>query len=229
MELSAGQGDILQELNRKMDLLSEQIDSIQKRHQALEELKTDIQPIVNDGYHLLVEELEQVGEAFTLDDLFELGRRLLRSTRTLNKALEQLNSLDGLLSDLGPLGKEIFSSLLEQLSALEKEGHLDNLRELAELMKALSEELKVEDLSNLRSALPSFVQLLRLGTQTQVLELLKGSLESLSQPAPPAPGVFGMLKVMKDPEIRQGLGLALQMLRQMGRLNQYNKQITQEQ
>ena len=75
-------------LHRKIDLLTDQVLYLTARQRAFDDLKADVTPIVNDAYQVMVEELSQVDRDFTLEDLTDLGRKLLRNTRNISKMLD---------------------------------------------------------------------------------------------------------------------------------------------
>ena len=86
-------------LNRKIDLLSAQVQFLTEQAQAAErqreeraELLRDLTPIVNDAYRLTVEQLEEVEQYVDLNDLLRLFKRLLRNGRNFDKMLDQLES-----------------------------------------------------------------------------------------------------------------------------------------
>lgn len=111
--------------------LTEAVDYLVRRQRALDELKEDLTPVATEAFQVLTVELARMDEDFSLDDLVELGRKLVRNTRNLSRALDQLDSVMDLVGDVGPLSTEVFHVAVSKLDQLERDGHMDMLRTLS--------------------------------------------------------------------------------------------------
>ena len=77
-------------LNEKLDRLTNQVAYLTEQTQRAEreresrtELMRDLTPIVNDVYRLTVEQLEEVEQYVSLDDLLRLVKRFARNGRNI--------------------------------------------------------------------------------------------------------------------------------------------------
>ena len=90
---------------QRLDRLEASLAPISETFKSVMELKDDVTPLINRGFKVLIEELQDVEAAFQLEDLFRLIKQGLRSIRNFSWSLEQLESLIDLLKTLEPLLK----------------------------------------------------------------------------------------------------------------------------
>ena len=173
-------------------------------------------PVVHEAYDAVVRELSALDGQVTLDDLFGLGLKLLRNARTLSGFFDQLTSVHGLYEDFRPLGREIFTATTDRLQDLERRGHFALIREAGKLMDKLATAASPEDLKRLGDNLPSLLETLRILTQPELLQLAQRTLTTVQRTDIEAPkGVFGLLRALRDDDVRHGMGVAIKMLKQL--------------
>ena len=203
-------------LDQKLDRITNQLEALTERQRSMQELRADMGPVIHEAYDVVARELSALEGQVTLDDLFGLGLKLLRNARTLSGFFDQLTSMHGLYEDFRPLGREMFAAATERLQELEQRGHFALLRESAKLVDQLAASATPEDLRELRENLPLLLDTLRALTQPELLRLLQRTLSTLQQPDIEAPkGVFGLLRALRDEDVRHGMGVALSMLKQL--------------
>ena len=117
-------------LNEKLDRLTNQVAYLTEQTQRAEreresrtELMRDLTPIVNDVYRLTVEQLEEVEQYVSLDDLLRLVKRLARNGRNIEKMLDQLESVMDLAETIVPLSDAAFGRAVTELATLERKGY----------------------------------------------------------------------------------------------------------
>ena len=135
MEQTAVNGQSLDELNRKIDALTEQVAFLteearkdQRRRQEWDELKNDLTPVAGDMYRVAVRELAEVDGYFSSDDVFPPMKRLVRNTRNLEQMLDQMESFAALWQDVSPLTQDAFLTLMNRLEEAEQKGYFTFLR-----------------------------------------------------------------------------------------------------
>ena len=182
-------------LNQKVDTLAEQmqflIDQAEiqgRRAQEFEELKADLIPIGNQLVNLTIQELEEIGTEFELEDLLYLLKRVLRNTNLILSMMDRFEALMGIADEVELLGKQVFSTVVEELDRLERTGTLTHG---GELLRNLSDGDTLGDLSR---ALEAF-----------------GAEQNESPPT-----LVSLLREVKKPETRRGLGRLLNVLKALG-------------
>ena len=140
----------LKALNQKVDtlterltLLTEQAEIQQRRAQEFDELKADLIPIGNQLVNLTIQELEEIGTDFELEDLLYLLKRVLRNTNLILDMMDRFEALMGIVDEVDLLGKQVFSTVVEELDRLERAG---TLTYGGELLRTLSDGKTLEDL-----------------------------------------------------------------------------------
>ncbi len=200
-------------LHAKMDRVDANLEQISRRQRALEDLVDEFGPLGREIYQALLEELACVEEDFELEDLTNLARKLLRNTRRISDMLDTAVSLHDFLVDSTPLGKDIFNSVVERLEHLERLGAFQYGAEFLKMVEHLMEEFTPRDLEELGQAMPVILNTTRNQTQPDVLNLVNDVLGVLREQPPEPLGFWEILKALKDPQVRQALGLAMAMFR----------------
>jgi uncharacterized protein YjgD (DUF1641 family) len=182
-------------LNQKIDTLSEQLAFLteqaevqQRRARDLDDLKADLIPIGNQLVSLTIRELEEIGADFELEDLLYLIKRVLRNTSLILAMMDRFESLMGIADEVELLGKQVFSTAVEELDRLESNG---TFKQGGELLRSLSDG---ETLADLNLALQAFK----------------------SEPESSSPSLLSILKEINRPDVRRGLSRLLNILKALG-------------
>jgi len=167
-------------INEKVDqitsqiaFLTEQAEIQQRRAREFDELKADLIPIGNQLIHLTINELEEIGTDFELEDLLFLLKRVLRNTHLIMSMMDRFESLMGIADEVEILGKQVFSSTVEALDKLEQTGLFT---EAGDIINTLTTENTLSDLNKMlkafhteedNSAAPSLVSLMKDANQPE--------------------------------------------------------------
>ena len=156
------------QLAQQIGYLTEQAEAQQRRAREFDELKADLIPIGNQLIHLTINELEEIGSDFELEDLFYLLKRVLRNTHLILSMMDRFESLMGIADEVELLGKQVFSSAVETLDQLEQTGLFT---QAGDLFNTLAKENTLSDLNKMLKAFhqdgkegasaPSLVSLVR--------------------------------------------------------------------
>ena len=175
-------------LTEQMAFLTEQAASQARRSQDFEELKADLIPIGNQLVNLGIRELEEIGTEFELEDLLFLLKRVLRNTHLILVMMDRFEALMGIADEVELLGKQVFSTIVEEMDRLERAG---TFSQGGELLRSMSDG---ETLGDLNRALQAF----------------------RSEPKDPPPSLFNILQETNQPEFRQGLSRLIHVLKALG-------------
>lgn len=190
-------------LHQKVDQLSAQIEILtgiaeveNRRHQEFEELKDDLIPIGNQLVQLTINELAEIGTDFELEDLLFLLKRVLRNTQLILAMMDRLEALMGVADEVELLGKQVFSTIVEALDKLERDGFFTQTTEILQTLT------KPETMADLNQALQAFY-----------VDL---------EETPKTPSTIRLLRELNQPETRRGIGRILQILKTLGGEAQFN-------
>jgi uncharacterized protein YjgD (DUF1641 family) len=165
---------------------------------------------------------EQAGGVATLEEtdlpaaMAEINRKLDSVVEVMEDLSRQLESFDDLREDLVPIAHEGIMIAYRKLHELEQAGVIEFLKESAGVFHTISTSFTSEDVKALGDNVVNILGTVRGLTQPEVLDLADKAAGALREaPAEPM-GRMGLIRSLKDPEVRRGLTMFLTVLREMG-------------
>ncbi len=209
------------ELNQKVDFLTTQIAflteeaQLQRRNrQDWDELKNDLTPVANEVYQLSVRQLDEIEGYVQLEDIIRVTKRLVRNTRNLEVALDQLESFSDLAREMGPLSDEIFMTIMTRLSEMEKKGYFSFFQGGMTIMDEIVSNFTEEDIHQLGENIVLILQTVKEMTQPEIMTLLRTSANVLrEEEVPEKVSLLDIMRQMNDPAVRRGLSKTLNVLK----------------
>ena len=210
----------LEELNRKIDALTEQVAFLteaaqqdQQRRQEWDELKNDLTPVAGDVYRVAVRELAEVDGYFSSEDVLRLMKRLVRNTRNMEQMLDQLESFAALWQDAGPLTQDAFLTLMNRLEEAEQKGYFTFMRGGMEIADRVVSSYSEEDVRQLGDNIVLILDTVKDLTQPEVMMLMRSTAETLWEDDPDEDvSMFQLLRQLNDPSVKRGLSKTLTVL-----------------
>lgn len=208
----------LDALTRQVAYLTEQAGLAERERQARGELMHDLTPIVNDGFRLAVEQLEEVQEYVDLSDLLRILKRLLRNGRNIEAMLDQLESLMDLARTVGPLSNQAFETATDLLQQAEQKGYFAFARGGLRIADNIVTSFTEEDVTRLGDNVVLILNTVKDMTQPEILSLVRSIVnQTETEVAKPLNiSLLALLGQMRDPSVRRGLALTLRVLRVIG-------------
>lgn len=200
-------------LHQKLDYLTEQLDSQRKRNEVWEELVHDMTPAVNDMVKLTIDELDEIGNDFQLEDVLYLVKRLLRDIRLLTGLLDQLESAVELTGELKHMMTPSFNQLVEALAELDRKGYFSFLNSTTYIMDQIVGEFGEEDVRALGDNIVTILKTVRNMTQPEIMGLANNAIQSMEKPIEGEITTWALLREMRNPEVRKGMARMLQMVK----------------
>jgi uncharacterized protein YjgD (DUF1641 family) len=180
----------IDQLTEQVAFLTDQAQDQQRRGRELDELKSDLIPIGNQLVNLTIQELEEIGADFELEDLLYLLKRVLRNTHLILSMMDRLESIMGIADEVELLGKQVFSATVESLDRLERSGLF---QQTSDLLRNLSEGDTLAEIN-------------------RVLVVFQENSGSTQTP----PSLLGLLGQLNQPEARRGLDRLVKMVTALG-------------
>ncbi|MCB0049651.1 MAG: DUF1641 domain-containing protein [Caldilinea sp.] len=177
--------------------------------------------MANDMYHIAETQFEEMQQFVTLDDVMELAKRLARNTRNLNDMLDTLESAQDFIRDAAPLTKDMMTEATTQLTELERKGYFGFVRQGMYVMDQIVTSFGEDDVKQLGDNVVLILNTVKALTQPEMMTMLNNltqgfhEAESEAQAGQLDIGMFGLLKQMRDPEVRRGLAITLETLRRV--------------
>jgi uncharacterized protein YjgD (DUF1641 family) len=207
----------------RLDKIEAQLAPLAKSFNGVNELKDDLTPLANNAIKLVIQELEDVESSFQLEDLLEMFKRMLRSVRSLTFAMGQLENVIDFVTTLEPLLKSSVPQLINYLDDLEQRGVFRIINATLGVRAKIATAYSPEDIEQIGDGLVSLLGLAKKLTDPQTLALLETLAEmpsKLELSTSKDVGPFGLLWACSNKEVKEGLGVLMQLTKGMGKLKQ---------
>ncbi len=205
-------------INSKLDFILEEIE-LQKRHRReMEDLKEDLMRVGKDLYDTAVEELEAVHDHVNTKDILHLGKYLLRNVNTINRSIEQLESLKDFLVDVSPLVRQSILDFMKTLDEIDRKGYFEFAKELSNVTDKVITSFSKEDVKNLGDNIVTILQTVKNLTQPDMLHTVNNALNVYKQldiTVKKDITLFALMKELNTPEVKRGLAFAVEFLKNL--------------
>jgi uncharacterized protein YjgD (DUF1641 family) len=216
----------LEALTASIETLGDQLQTLtgyarenRQRQQEWDDLRADLTPVLNDMYSISVEQLEEIQAYVQLEDVLRLVKRLARNTRTFDQMLDQMESMQDLWADMSPLTTDMFQQSVLMLNELEQKGYFAFAKEGAYVMDQIVTSFSEDDVRQLGDNIVLILKTVKALTQPEVMNLVnnltEGFHEAEDQVEELPTSAFGLLKQMRDPDVRRGLAITMTMLKRI--------------
>ena len=205
----------------RLERMEGQLQTLVKSQESLTELKNDLAPLINSAFKIMLDELGTLETGFQLEDLFALLKQGLRSVRNLTLALEMLENLSELWKCIEPLLKSAVPNLIYYMDNLERRGVFRTYAAMLEVRAKVAAHYDPEEIATMSDAFVLLLSMLKKLSDPQMIDFMNRILDlpmsiKLEEAKPLGP--IGMLTAMGSKEGRQGLGVAMELTRALGKL-----------
>lgn len=205
----------------RLDSIEAKISPLIETANAAKELKEDLTPLINSGIQQLVGELQDIESSVQLDDLIDLGKGMLKSTRYIIFSLKQLENIIDFYTTIEPLLKSSVPQIIAYLDDLEQKGVLRIIKSMLDVRAKVAATYSPEDVEQIGDGMVAMLGLAKKMSDPKTVALLDkfaglpANLD-LSQAKPRGP--FGMLTACGSAEVKQGLGVLIELTKALGRV-----------
>jgi len=207
-------------LNR-LERLEQEIAPVADSARSISELREELTPRVNEAVKALIVELADIEADFQLEDLLFFIKKAMRNVRNLTYSLDQLKNIIDFALIAEPLLKSTVPQIIFYMDDLERKGVFNLLSTSLEIIKKTAETYTAEDMAQIGDGLVRLLGIVKKLTTPEALELLDRAAEVPSRVdlsrAKPA-GAWGMLWAMGNPEVKDGLGVLLELTKGLSAL-----------
>jgi uncharacterized protein YjgD (DUF1641 family) len=214
-------------VEERLDRLSSQVDELvtemRRQREAREqwtELTHELAPVARDAMDVASRELDQLSHDVTIEDATEFLRTLARSLPKLQATLQQLDSLSALGHEVTSIAGAGVATVSDRLAEAERKGYFTFARHSAAMVDQVVTSFTEDDVQALSENIVLILRTVKELTQPEVMSLLNRTGVSLQHidddldAAPPS--MLALVRQMRDPEVRRGLGRTLALLRTVG-------------
>jgi len=213
-------------VDERLDLLTEQValiaDELRQQRQQRErwaDLVSDSAPVVSGAFDMVSRELESLSDDVTVDDAVRLARTVAKAVPTMEALLRQLESLSSLGEEIAPLASPAMATLTATLQEFDDKGYFTFAKGGADIVDKVVTSFTEDDIDALGDNVVLILNTVKEMTQPEVMTLLQRTAltaQDVDEEFAEAPSTFALLKQMRDPQTRRGLGRVMTMLRTIG-------------
>jgi len=200
----------------RLDRLEAQVAPVAESARSMRELKEELAPRVNEAVQALIVGLADIESDFQLEDLTFLLKKILRNVNNFNFTLDQLKNIIDFVQTAEPLVKITVPQIIFILDDLEQKGVFRLLNTSLEILKNLSQSFSAEDLKQMGDGMVKLLGAMKKLTEPQAVAFIERAAEIPGRIDPTQAkevGLFGMIGAMSDREIKQGMGVLLELTR----------------
>jgi len=210
-----------QAIVEQLDHLGQEIAVLTDSARSLRELRDDLSPRVNEAVKVLISGLAEMEADVQFEDIVLLLKNLMRNVRNLNWSVDQLKNLIDFLRTVEPLLKSAVPQAIYVLDQLEQQGVFRVLSTMLGVVQRVADTYTPEDMEQIGNGLVALVGVAKKLTAPEALSLLDKVAEvpagvDLSQAK--AVGPVGMLFALGNSEVKQGMGVVLELTKGLSRL-----------
>ena len=205
----------------RLDRIETQISPLVQTARGVAELKEDLMPLSHQAVKMMITELQDVESSFQMEDLLELFKRMLRSVKDITFALNQLENIIDFVTTLEPLLKSSVPKLIHYLDDLEQKGVLRVIQAMLDVRAKVADTYSPEDIDQIGDVFVSLLGLAKKISDPQAMAFLDKAAAIPSQldlVNCKDVGPFGLISVSATKEVKQGLGVLMELTRALGRL-----------
>ena len=205
----------------RLDRIENQIAPLVQTARGVAELKDDLTPLGHQAVKLLIKELGDVESGFQLEDLLDLMKRMMRSVNDIIFALNQMEMVIDFVTTLEPLLKSSVPKLINYLDDLEQKGVIRVIQAMLDVRAKVATAYSAEDIDKIGDVFVTLLGLAKKLSDPRAMAFLQKAAEipsSIDLSTSRSVGPFGLLGACSTKEVKDGLGVMMELTKAMGRL-----------
>ena len=206
---------------KRLDEIEAKVALVHDRAVAAQNLRHELQPIMNDAFKVMLHELGDIETGFQLEDLFDMVKTTMRNVKNLTYMMKQMENIIDLWHTSEPLLKHTVPKAIAYLDDLEQKGVFRTYQAMLTLRAKVAQEYGPEQIEEMGDAFVFLIGMLNKFKDPKVREMIEKASDAFTsmdlKDCEPC-GMFGMVKGMSSPEAKQGLGVMLEMTKTLGKL-----------
>lgn len=197
--------------------LAAQLDEMRAERDRWRELTHELMPVAQGAMGVASRELEDLSADVTVEDLVRFARTAARALPQLEAVMAQAGPAAELVHEVTSLTGAGVGALSATLARAEERGWFTFAREGAAVLDTVVSTYGEDDLRALGANVVLILDTVKQMTQPEIMQLLSRTVADVQDADDgPPPSTFALVRQLRDPEVRRGLGRALAVLRDLG-------------
>ncbi|MHB8389388.1 MAG: DUF1641 domain-containing protein [Acidobacteriaceae bacterium] len=209
--------DRIAELDRKLDIIVEEIAHLKQVRNSAEDLVADLTLVGKDAMGDAVEALGSA--ALRPDEIVQMFKSVLIDARLLTDALQQLESAADFVQDAQPIVRDLFRRAIAGSEQLQEKGYFEAAAAGMRIGDALVQSHSLVDLKQVEASVPQLVGFLRELTRPEVLQALEAIIHGFGRVQATMNVDKSLLQLVRDmnsPDARRGIAILVEFLKVVG-------------
>lgn len=205
-----------QSIVESLQRLENQVAPIAASAKVVSELRDELAPRVNEAVQALIKELADIEADFQIEDLLYLIKKAMRNVKNLDFVLDQMKNIVDFVRIAEPLLKTTVPQIIFYLDGLEQNGVFRLLKVAIDMLKQIGADYTEEEMQQIGQGLVRLVGILKKLAAPQALDLLERAADlpvRVDLSAARDVGPWGLLRTMGDPQVKQGMGVLMELTR----------------
>ncbi len=203
-------------MNRKLDLVLEEVMAQREARQNISDLSKDLNIIGKDIFGATVTELDNAGVEIDGEAVKVLALKVVRNISSLNELFDMLESMMDLFKDVSPIMHQMGLSGIKAMGELESKGYIDFFKESLKIIDNIITHFTVEDVRLLADNIVTILETVKNLTQPEMLDAINNGVvvyQSLDVNDIPPYSLWKAMRAMNSREMRKGLGFMITFLK----------------
>lgn len=208
----------LQSIDKKLDLISEELAVVRRQREERNELKQDLTIIAKDVFNTAIVELEDIAPFVQTGDFLHLLKKILQNTRNITNVMTQFESALDFFADAKPISKDLFNTTLEKLDEFDQKGYFQFIKELMNVADRVVEHFSEEDVKLLGENIITILETIKSLTQPELLTALNNAVsiyQSIDPKDAPQYSIWKVMRELNTPEMKKGIGFVITFLKKI--------------
>ncbi len=216
----------IDDINRKLDLVLEEIVAQKEVRQTAEDLVSDVSLIGKDIFKTTVTELDSAGVEVDGEAVKMLLLKVIRNIDSLYELFDLMESGLDLIKDISPIIHQMGLDGIKIFNELEVKGYVGFTKELVKVLDNIVEHFSVEDVRSLADNIVTILETVKNLTQPEMLDAINNGVvvyKSLDTNDIPEYSLLKAMRAMNDLELRKGLGFMITFLKNIALESEKNR------
>jgi len=210
----------INDINRKLDIVLEEVMAQKETRQSLEDLTADLSIVGTDMFKSTVTELDNAGIEVDGEALKMLAFKLVRNIDTINQTFEMLESANDFIKDVTPILHQVGLDSIKKFNEFEERGYIDFFKEATKIVENVMTHFTVEDVKMLADNAVIILETVKSLTQPEMLKAINSGLvvyKSIDVKNVPEYSMLKAVREMNSKEMKRGIGFMITFLKNISR------------
>ena len=210
----------INEINRKLDIVLEEVLAQRETRQSIEDLTTDLTIVGSDVFKSTVTELDNAGVEIDGEAVKQLMLKLVRNVDTLNEMFEMMESVNDLAKDLSPILHQMGLDGIHMMNEFEQKGYFEFMKETMNIFDNVVAHFSAEDVKLLADNVVTILETVKNLTQPDMLKAINSGLivyKSIEIEDVEEYSMWKAIRAMNSKEMKRGIGFMITFLQNIAK------------